>query len=65
MERHGVEIDAECAGSRRSPVMNYVILSRSAGRVTPHFSPESFIEDILAMLLFGTIVAFFARARDR
>jgi hypothetical protein len=42
-------------------VMNYVVVPLSAiGRV-PHFTAPRFIENLLAMLLFGLIVAFFAR----
>ena len=46
-------------------VMNYVVLPLSAWRVVPHFNPASFIENMLAMLLFGLIVAFFTRAPAR
>jgi hypothetical protein len=42
-------------------VMNYVVVPLSAiGRV-PHFTAVRFMENLLAMLLFGLIVAFFAR----
>lgn len=42
-------------------VMNYVVVPLSAiGRI-PHFTAARFIENLLAMLLFGLIVAFFAR----
>jgi hypothetical protein len=43
-------------------VMNYVVVPLSAiGRV-PHFTAARFIENLLAMLLFGVIIAFFARS---
>ena len=44
-------------------VMNYVVLPLSAAMAKPHFphfSAAHFIENLLAMLLFGVIVAFFA-----
>ncbi|HEX4160699.1 MAG TPA: hypothetical protein VHY79_19685 [Rhizomicrobium sp.] len=44
-------------------VMNYIVLPLSAAMAKPHFphfSAARFIENLLAMLLFGTIVAFFA-----
>jgi hypothetical protein len=44
-------------------VMNYVVvpLSRAMAKPHfPHFSPAHFIENLIAMLLFGVIVAFFA-----
>ena len=43
-------------------VMNYVVVPLSAiGRV-PHFTAARFMENMLAMLLFGVIIAFFARS---
>ena len=42
-------------------VMNYVVMPLSAVGHAPHFTPLSFSENMLAMLLFGVIVAFFAR----
>jgi uncharacterized membrane protein YagU involved in acid resistance len=44
-------------------VMNLIVvpLSRAGGRGY-HFVPEKFAEDMVAMLVFGTIVAWFARA---
>ena len=45
-------------------VMNYVVLPLSAAMKKPHFphfTPAPFIENLLAMLLFGTIVAWFAQ----
>ena len=42
-------------------VMNYVVLPLSAIGHAPRFRLVHFIEDGLAMLLFGIIVAFFAR----
>jgi hypothetical protein len=47
-------------------VMNYVVVPLSAWKAAPHFSPSGFAKNMLAMLLFGLIVAFFAhRAADR
>jgi len=46
-------------------VMNYVVLPLSAVGHAPRFRIVHFIEDTLAMLLFGLIVAFFARQRPR
>ncbi len=46
-------------------VMNYVVVPVSAWHVVPHFTPLSFVENTLAMLLFGLIVAFFARGTTR
>jgi len=43
-------------------VMNYVVLPLSAVHRIPHFTALRFGENMLAMLLFGLIVAFFARA---
>ncbi|HEY2444830.1 MAG TPA: hypothetical protein VGI20_03735 [Rhizomicrobium sp.] len=45
-------------------VMNYVVvpLSRAMAKPhLPHFSPAKFGENLLAMILFGLIVAYFAR----
>jgi uncharacterized membrane protein YagU involved in acid resistance len=42
-------------------VMNYVVLPLSAIGHAPRFRIAHFSEDMLAMLLFGLIVAFFAR----
>jgi uncharacterized membrane protein YagU involved in acid resistance len=43
-------------------VMNYVVLPLSAWKSAPHFPAVSkFAADMAAMLLFGLIVAFFAR----
>jgi hypothetical protein len=42
-------------------VMNYVVVPLSAWRRIPHFTPVSAAENLAAMLLFGLIVAFFAR----
>jgi hypothetical protein len=41
-------------------VMEYVVVPLSAA-AKPHFTALSFVENLLAMLLFGLIVAFFAR----
>jgi hypothetical protein len=47
-------------------VMNYLVLPLSAWKVTPHFSAWKLAANAAAMLLFGLIVAFFARSvRDR
>lgn len=43
-------------------VMNYAVMPLSAVRRVPHFSPAHFIENLAAMLLFGLILAFVARA---
>jgi hypothetical protein len=43
-------------------VMNYAVVPLSAiGRI-PHFTPLRFVANLLAMLLFGMIIAFFARS---
>lgn len=42
-------------------VMNYVVVPLSAWRHWPQFTPAKFLENLAAMLLFGVIVAFFAR----
>jgi hypothetical protein len=42
-------------------VMNYVVVPLSAWRHWPTFSTAKFLENLAAMLLFGVIVAFFAR----
>ncbi|HEY1962883.1 MAG TPA: hypothetical protein VGG69_10730 [Rhizomicrobium sp.] len=42
-------------------VMNYVVVPLSAVHRVPHFSPRMFAENMLAMLLFGLILAYFAR----
>ncbi len=42
-------------------VMEYVVVPLSAAWPKPHFTTRSFIENLLAMILFGLIVAFFAR----
>jgi hypothetical protein len=44
-------------------VMNYVVVPLSALHATPHFSAFSFAANLAAMLLFGWIVAFFAKAK--
>jgi hypothetical protein len=43
-------------------VMNFVVVPLSAWRRFPRFTPLSAAENLLAMLLFGLIVAFFARS---
>jgi uncharacterized membrane protein YagU involved in acid resistance len=42
-------------------VMNYIVMPLSAVRHHAHFTVQTFIENMLAMILFGLIVAFFAR----
>jgi uncharacterized membrane protein YagU involved in acid resistance len=41
-------------------VMNYVVVPLSAVGHAPHFTALSFAENMLAMLLFGVIIAYFA-----
>lgn len=41
-------------------VMEFVVVPLSAA-MKPHFSALSLVENVLAMLLFGLLVAFFAR----
>ncbi|MEY2115474.1 MULTISPECIES: hypothetical protein [Rhodanobacter] len=45
-------------------VMEYVVVPLSAA-AKPHFTALSFVENLLAMCLFGLIVAFFARGVRR
>ncbi|WP_430388885.1 hypothetical protein [Dyella sp. 20L07] len=45
-------------------VMNYVVLPLSALHAQQHFSVFSFIANLAAMLLFGWIVALFAKTRQ-
>ncbi len=42
-------------------VMNYIVVPLSAWKAAPHFTPLKFAANMAAMLLFGLIVAFFAR----
>jgi uncharacterized membrane protein YagU involved in acid resistance len=42
-------------------VMNYVVVPLSAWKHRPHFSAYSFAANMAAMLVFGLIVAWFAR----
>lgn len=42
-------------------VMNYVVMPLSAWHHVGHFTPESFVWNLLTMLLFGWIVAFIAQ----
>lgn len=44
-------------------VMNYVVVPLSAVGVFPKFSAESFVKNLIAMLAFGLIIAWFARRR--
>lgn len=46
-------------------VMEYVVFAHSAIGRAPAFTPLSFALNMAAMLLFGTIVAWFARADGR
>jgi len=46
-------------------VMNYAVVPLSAWKPTPHFTSTKFAENMAAMLLFGLIVAFFARLAIR
>jgi uncharacterized membrane protein YagU involved in acid resistance len=45
-------------------VMNYLVLPLSAIGHSPRFRVLHFMEDIVAMLLFGIIITFFARERS-
>jgi uncharacterized membrane protein YagU involved in acid resistance len=45
-------------------VMNYVVLPLSAVGHIPHFTTAKFLENLLAMLLFGFIIAFFVRSKS-
>ena len=42
-------------------VMEYVVVPLSAAWPKAHFTTTAFVENLLAMMLFGLIVAFFAR----
>lgn len=42
-------------------IMNYVVVPLSAVGRTPHFTVQHLLENLLAMILFGLIVAFCAR----
>ena len=42
-------------------VMNYVVVPLSAWKHHPHFSASTFAANMAAMLLFGLIIAWFAR----
>jgi hypothetical protein len=44
-------------------VMNYVVVPLSAVGHRPHFGVGKFLGNLVAMLLFGLIVSFFARER--
>jgi hypothetical protein len=46
-------------------VMNYVVVPLSAWQRFPHFSAAKLAANLAAMLLFGLIVAFFARRPAR
>jgi uncharacterized membrane protein YagU involved in acid resistance len=52
-------------------VMNYVVVPLSAAYPHNPFTPRTFVESLMAMLMFGVLVAFFARrawltpARDK
>lgn len=42
-------------------VMNYVVMPVSAWHRINHFTPAKFVENLLAMLVFGLIIAFCAK----
>jgi uncharacterized membrane protein YagU involved in acid resistance len=42
-------------------VMNYVVVPLSAWAKWPRFTAETFAANVLAMLLFGLIISYFAR----
>jgi hypothetical protein len=47
-------------------VMNYVVVPLSAWAQAPQFSPRGFVLNLLAMILFGIIISFFAsRTRSK
>jgi hypothetical protein len=46
-------------------VMNYVVVPQSAWHRMPNFSPRQFAANLVAMFLFGLIVAFFSSRSDR
>lgn len=46
-------------------VMNYAVVPLSAAVFKVHFSPLSFAENLLAMLIFGLIVAYVAQRGTR
>jgi len=46
-------------------VMNFVVVPLSALRTVPHFTVQSFTLNMVAMLVFGIIVAWFARERTQ
>lgn len=45
-------------------VMNYVVVPLSAWHALRHFSVRDFVANLLAMLLFGVIVAYFAHRQS-
>ena len=45
-------------------VMNYVVVPLSAWHTMRHFSVGEFVANLLAMLLFGVIVAYFAQRQS-
>ncbi len=46
-------------------VMNYVVVPLSAWDRFPRFTPVSYIENLLAMILFGVIIAWACQRFDR
>jgi hypothetical protein len=44
-------------------VMNYVVLPLSAWHSVPHFSTATLVANMIAMLLFGVIVSYFAHRK--
>jgi hypothetical protein len=61
--RHGWALAGLAYGAVVFAVMNYVVVPLSAiGRI-PRFTSLTLLENLLAMLLFGVIIAFCARER--
>jgi hypothetical protein len=53
------------AGGVTFAVMNYVVIPLSAIHRVPHFTPTKFAENLVAMFLFGWLIAFFCRPSSR
>jgi uncharacterized membrane protein YagU involved in acid resistance len=62
LKRHWVKVGL-ASGLIIFLVMNYVVLPLSAIGHAPRFRPLHFAQDVVAMLVFGLIIAFFARER--
>jgi hypothetical protein len=45
-------------------IMNFVVVPLSAVGRMPHFTAGTFVENLAALLLFGLVIAFFARRPD-